>query len=144
MLTLRRWGGVSWIVSPSSRMTPWEGCSNPAIIRRVVVFPQPEGPRREKNSPWAIARFTAWTASWPAKRFDTSISSIAAGCSLTGFTHTFNLEGNILEARQAGDLPCRGNLCGDRSFALQPLGEQHQAERRASPRRSWRRPGGSG
>ena len=27
------------------------GCSNPATRRSVVVFPQPEGPRMEKNSP---------------------------------------------------------------------------------------------
>jgi hypothetical protein len=30
------------------------GVSNPAIIRKRVVLPQPEGPRREKNSPFFI------------------------------------------------------------------------------------------
>ncbi len=37
--------------SPSSRMRPEVGSSSPAIMRSVVVLPQPEGPSRQKNSP---------------------------------------------------------------------------------------------
>ena len=40
--------------SPSSRISPSGGCSKPAIIRRVVVLPQPDGPSIEKNSPRRI------------------------------------------------------------------------------------------
>ena len=35
-------------------MLPPVGCSKPPIIRSVVVLPQPEGPRSEKNSPGSI------------------------------------------------------------------------------------------
>jgi hypothetical protein len=38
------------------------GCSNPAIIRNVVVLPQPEGPSIEKNSPRAMEKLASWTA----------------------------------------------------------------------------------
>src|SRR5579863_2971391 len=37
-------------------MWPLSTFSNPAIIRRVVVLPQPDGPRREKNSPGRTVR----------------------------------------------------------------------------------------
>ena len=36
---------------PSSRMRPESGCSKPAIMRSVVVLPQPDAPSSEKNSP---------------------------------------------------------------------------------------------
>ena len=38
-------------VGSSSSTVPVSGSSKPAIIRRVVVFPEPEGPSRVKNSP---------------------------------------------------------------------------------------------
>ena len=38
------------------------GCSNPAIMRSVVVLPQPEGPSMEKNSPRAISKLASFTA----------------------------------------------------------------------------------
>ena len=37
--------------APSSRICPELGSSSPAIIRSVVVLPQPEGPSSMKNSP---------------------------------------------------------------------------------------------
>ena len=37
--------------SPPSRIRPDVGSSSPAIIRNVVVLPQPDGPSRQKNSP---------------------------------------------------------------------------------------------
>jgi hypothetical protein len=43
-------------------MSPRSGCSKPAIIRSVVDFPQPEGPRSEKNSPAPIERSMSLTA----------------------------------------------------------------------------------
>ena len=38
------------------RSRPRSGCSKPATIRSVVVFPQPDGPSSEKNSPCSITR----------------------------------------------------------------------------------------
>src|SRR5438034_7767165 len=48
--------------TPLSRMAPSVGRSNPAIRRRVVVLPHPDGPRSEKNSPpgtWRLIPSTA-------------------------------------------------------------------------------------
>src|SRR5262249_39441148 len=39
----------------SMRMSPDVGCSNPAIMRSVVVLPQPDGPRKTTNSPSVIS-----------------------------------------------------------------------------------------
>src|SRR5260370_25179240 len=47
---------------PSSRIRPAVGCSNPAISRSVVVFPHPDGPSSEKNSPLSTVRSTLSTA----------------------------------------------------------------------------------
>src|ERR1700753_1777017 len=41
---------------------PEVGCSKPAIRRRVVVFPHPDGPSSEKNSPLAMSRSIPSTA----------------------------------------------------------------------------------
>ena len=41
--------------SPPSMMRPGSGCSKPAIIRSVVVLPEPDGPSSVKNSPSATA-----------------------------------------------------------------------------------------
>ena len=54
MWTLRRWGGTWATSTPSSRISPAVGRSKPAIIRSVVVFPHPDGPSSEKNSPALI------------------------------------------------------------------------------------------
>src|ERR1051326_3457507 len=56
--------------SPSSRMLPSVGNSRPAIMRSVVVLPQPEGPSITKKVPSSTvksARSTA-TKSWKAFR----------------------------------------------------------------------------
>jgi hypothetical protein len=60
------------------------GVSNPAIMRRVVVLPQPEGPRREKNSPRAIEKVTSSTAATSPKRLVTRSISMT-GASAAGF-----------------------------------------------------------
>src|SRR4249919_501400 len=43
-------------------MLPDVGVSKPAIIRRTVVLPEPEGPNIEKNSPSRISRSMSSTA----------------------------------------------------------------------------------
>ena len=53
MPMLRRLGGTRDTSAPPMRMRPSEGVSNPAIIRSVVVLPQPEPPRKETNSPFS-------------------------------------------------------------------------------------------
>ena len=51
-------------------MSPEVGCSKPPIIRRVVVLPQPDGPRRLKNSPSWTSRLMWSTADRLAERLD--------------------------------------------------------------------------
>ena len=43
-------------------MAPVVGLSKPAIIRSVVVLPQPDGPSIEKNSPAPIVKSASSTA----------------------------------------------------------------------------------
>ena len=43
---------------PSISTSPAVGCSNPAISRRQVVLPEPDGPSMEKNSPWAMSKLS--------------------------------------------------------------------------------------
>src|SRR6266576_209004 len=62
MLTSRLFGGTFVTSWPCSRITPWVGSSKPAIIRIVVVLPQPDGPSREKNSPSRMSRSIPATA----------------------------------------------------------------------------------
>ena len=57
-------GGPS-TCSPAIRICPLVGASRPASMRRVVVLPQPEGPRRTTNSPSSQARSMPATASTP-------------------------------------------------------------------------------
>ncbi len=47
---------------PAKVMVPDVGRSNPAIIIRVVVFPEPDGPRNVTNSPFSIVSDTPSTA----------------------------------------------------------------------------------
>ena len=62
VLTLRLLGGTRETSTPSSRIAPSLGLSNPAIMRKVVVFPQPDGPSMEKNSPAAMEKSASATA----------------------------------------------------------------------------------
>ena len=88
MLTSRRKGGTPTMSRPWSRIWPLVGSSKPAIIRRVVVLPQPDGPSIEKNSPSAMRRSTCSTALTScepvANSFSTPTSSIADRPSSSG------------------------------------------------------------
>src|SRR5262249_59058984 len=50
---------------------PTDGSSNPPIIRRVVVFPHPDGPSMLKNSPSAMSRERSSTAAMSPKNLET-------------------------------------------------------------------------
>ena len=47
---------------PSINKLPFVGYSNPANNRSKVVFPHPDGPNKEKNSPSLIEKETSSTA----------------------------------------------------------------------------------
>src|SRR6476469_7995323 len=61
--------------SPLTRIVPAVGFSKPAIIRSVVVLPQPEGPRNETNSPFSTARLKSITTGVTPNTFWTPVSS---------------------------------------------------------------------
>ena len=48
--------------TPSISMRPAVGLMKPAIIRKVVVLPQPDGPSSDTNSPSRRVRSTSATA----------------------------------------------------------------------------------
>ena len=49
-------------VRPPTAMRPASSRSNPATMRSSVLFPQPEGPSRARNSPAATSMVTPSTA----------------------------------------------------------------------------------
>jgi len=62
MLTLR-WAGPSVVTSrPPMKISPEVGDSSPAIMRRVVVLPQPEGPRMVVSVPRGTSKLMPLTA----------------------------------------------------------------------------------
>src|SRR4029079_19288043 len=72
--TLRWFGDVLVMSLPSTVIVPEVGFSKPAIIRSVVVLPQPEGPRNDTNSPRATSRLKSATAATPpGKSFWTDV-----------------------------------------------------------------------
>ena len=79
VFTGRLCGGVVAMSAPSSRILPAVGCSNPAMRRSVVVLPQPEGPRSEKNSPPGISMSIRSTATTSSNRFTSSSSRTSPG-----------------------------------------------------------------
>ena len=54
--------GSRWMSSPPIVTEPPVGCRMPAIIRSVVVFPAPFGPRNPNNSPFGTSSVRRSTA----------------------------------------------------------------------------------
>jgi hypothetical protein len=46
------------------RTKPFEGGSKPEATSIIVLFPHPEGPIRETNSPFSMLRLTSESALW--------------------------------------------------------------------------------
>src|SRR6185437_3475323 len=67
---------------PPTTISPESASSRPATTRRIVLFPQPEGPRRTRNSPSEICSETSLTASTLPKRFTRCLIRISAIASL--------------------------------------------------------------
>src|SRR5580700_5337459 len=93
-------------------MRPDVGSSNPATSRRVVVLPQPDGPRSEKNSPPATDRSMLSTAAaWPWwNRFVSPTSSMPAAMPSSPYLRSLLLPG---EAKLAGRV-AHGEIIGPR------------------------------
>jgi hypothetical protein len=75
----RRVAQASEITSPSTSTSPASCRSTPAMMRKVVDLPQPEGPRRHITCPASTDSVTSRTTSRPPKRQVTlRISSLGA------------------------------------------------------------------
>src|SRR6266496_3430390 len=61
MATSRERGGRSVTSAPSIAIEPVLASSSPAIMRRSVDLPQPDGPTRTRNSPLPISSETSST-----------------------------------------------------------------------------------
>jgi len=59
------------ITPPSTSIVPDEGLMKPAIMRSVVVLPQPDGPSSDTNSPSRNSRLKSLTAEYSPKRLVT-------------------------------------------------------------------------
>src|SRR3954454_18287777 len=76
-MAMLRWRGARSVTgSPLSRIAASLGSSRPAIIRRTVDLPQPEGPSRTMNSPSLTSRLTLSTATVPSGH--TLVTSLSA------------------------------------------------------------------
>jgi hypothetical protein len=62
MPMLRLCGGVWETSVPATRIWPLSGTMKPAIIRSVVVLPDPDGPSIVRNSPRRNSKETSATA----------------------------------------------------------------------------------
>ena len=68
MPTSRRYGGTRRISCPAISIEPSSWVTNPAIIRRVVVLPEPDGPSSVMNSPRRTSRSMPSTAGTVAEQ----------------------------------------------------------------------------
>src|SRR5215471_12880891 len=99
-------GATSFTISPPIRTSPPDARSRPAAIRRTVVFPDPEGPTRTRNSPSATTRFRSSTATVPPanalRRVWNSSSAISA--SVPSRNHVPVPEGALLRDPPLGGI----------------------------------------
>src|SRR5215831_6467429 len=61
----RSGGARSLTTSPPIKTSPAFATSRPAATRRTVVFPDPDGPTRTRNSPSGMTRFRSSIATAP-------------------------------------------------------------------------------
>ena len=70
---------ATWVTSlPWRRIAPAVGSSKPAIIRSIVVLPEPDGPSSAKNSPSTIVEVDVVDRDDVAERFVTPTSRTAS------------------------------------------------------------------
>src|SRR5258708_8284594 len=79
MPILRRRGGWRVTSTPSISTAPRLGRVKPAIMRKVVVLPQPDGPSSTTNSPGATSMLTSSTAASAPNALLTPHSATPAG-----------------------------------------------------------------
>src|SRR5690349_2553726 len=76
-------GGSAAMGEPAMRISPEVGGSKPAIIRSVVVLPEPEAPSRVRNSPAAMSSVRSSTAAKSPNRLVSRRSSMIGSRSVS-------------------------------------------------------------
>ena len=102
------------------------GSSKPAIMRSVVVLPQPDGPSIEKNSPSWISNETSSTATTSSKRFVTDSRTIASVARCAGVAR---VQAATIEAHHA----CASGRPGPRRARARPRAGTRSRRSRAGP-----------
>src|SRR3954464_5158378 len=135
-------GALSLTTSPPIFSSPSVMSSSPAIIRRAVDFPQPDGPTRITNSPSLISRLRSFTASNPSpkvlvtpSRTISAIwsSSLSLDCAGGQSSHDAALEEQNEEDDRDRHDHCRGRDRSGRRRERRLPGEEGQG-RRDGPR----------
>src|SRR4051794_25404861 len=117
----RSFGGTSLTTSPSTAISPSVMSSNPAIMRKVVDLPQPEGPTSTTNSLSAISRSMPRTASTSSyflttlRRFTSAMNSTSALC------RTGSQAGNVVVHQEGIDDQRRGGAKQGAGHDLSPV-----------------------
>src|SRR4029453_9522168 len=112
METSRLAGSTSFTIVSPMRSLPSVMSSSPAIMRRAVVLPQPDGPSRTMNSPSVISRSRSSTATTSSNRLVTFWNVRLATLDLP--TLGVRAGGNIEHGARGGGAPHRGRSPGDR------------------------------
>ena len=81
MAMSRSIGGTSFTTVSSIRISPDVTASRPAIMRSVVVLPQPEGPTKTTNSLSRISRSTSFTT-WVVSNILFSLRTVTSAMKL--------------------------------------------------------------
>ena len=83
------WRKVSDGGAPAMSIRPEVGVSSPAIMRRSVDFPQPDGPTSAVVRPGSKVRFTSRTASVPPAKIFVTPSQAMRGGGVSGAMNLF-------------------------------------------------------
>src|ERR1700694_4783685 len=157
----RSFGGTSLTTSPPIMMSPSVISSRPAIIRKVVDFPQPDGPTSTTNSWSAVSRSMPRTSSpstyrlIPLRKVTTAMSSTlcrAGGQAVNVVVHQKRVDDQRrrgAKQRPGHDLPPveyvaldQGGDDADRQHQLIGRGREHQRIEKLRPRHRERENGG--
>src|ERR671922_1745155 len=120
MAMSRSLGGTSLTTSSPIRISPSETSSSPAIILRVVVLPQPDGPTRTTNSRSAMDRSRPRTASTSSKRF-TTLRSVTSAIAFSTFGSAGRKSGDVVVHQKRVNDERRGGAPGRPCHDLAPV-----------------------
>src|SRR5207244_6346800 len=96
--------------SPPNTIRPEVGSSRPAIMRSVVVLPQPDGPSRQKKSPSGIVNVDSRTAA----NSPNALCSLSTWISAIALLRELGDDGEERRPRKGGDERVRVERHGER------------------------------